>query len=274
MAQGEGVLFWAAVALYLTGSVAFLAALVFQRGAWAGWATFITLVGFLSHNGAIAFRWVATGHPPIIGDYENALAASWVIILIFLLVQYRFRGLRGLGVAVVPFCLLMLGYGVMRSPQLEPMTPPFQSNWLYIHITFAWLAYGSYAVAAGLAVLFLAKERQPHEESGGDFYHRLPSLEIVDELSYRFITFGFVADGIMLVAGAIWANSLWGSYWSWDPIQTWSLISWLIYGIYLHLRVTMGWRMKRAAWLAILSLVAVIISFWGTNYLAAGLHVF
>ncbi|MFC1943494.1 c-type cytochrome biogenesis protein CcsB [Chloroflexota bacterium] len=274
MVQSEAILFWITVALYLVSSVTFLASLIFRKAKWPDYAIVITFLGFLSHNATIATRWVATGHAPLMGDYENTLAGSWLIILLFLIVQLRFQNLRSLGVAVVPFALLMLGYGVMRSPQLEPLTPPFQSNWLYVHVTFAWFAYSSYVIATGLAVLFLLNGRGLETEAGSGFYRRLPSPGVLDELSYRFITFGFVADAVMLVAGSIWANSLWGSYWAWDPIETWSLISWLIYGLYLHLRVVHGWRLKRAAWLAIVALPAVIVSFFGINYLATGLHVF
>lgn len=116
-------------------------------------------------------RWAATGHPPIIGDYENALAASYVIVGLLLGLQLRFPRLRLMGAAVVPFSLLMLGYGALRSPALQPMTPVFRSPWLYMHIGFAWLAYGSYVVAAGLAFLFLLRTKRGEE---GAFSSPLP----------------------------------------------------------------------------------------------------
>ncbi|MFC2072906.1 c-type cytochrome biogenesis protein CcsB [Chloroflexota bacterium] len=274
MVQSEAVLFWITIALYLASSVTFLTSLIFRKVSWPGYAIVITLLGFLTHNAAIATRWVATGHAPVMGDYENALAGSWLIVLLFLSLQLRFRNLRSLGAAVIPFALLMLGYGIMRSPQLEPLTPPFHSNWLYVHVAFAWFAYSSFVIAAGLAVLFLLRERGQKTEASSSFYGRLPPAGVLDELSYRFITFGFVAGAVMLVAGSIWANSLWGSYWAWDPIETWSLISWLIYGLYLHLRAVHGWRTKRASWLAIVALPTVIMSFFGISYLATGLHIF
>jgi cytochrome c-type biogenesis protein CcsB len=267
----EAWLFWAGVSLYGVGSVAFLAGLIFRKQGLVGWGLPVSVAGYVAHSAAIGVRWSATGHPPIIGDHENALAASWVIMGLFLALQLRFSSLRPVGAAVVPFSVLMLGYGALRSPTLQPLTPVFRSPWLYIHIGFAWLAYGSYVVSAALATLFLLKTRKG---GSGPFYQRLPTPGVIDELSYRFITFGFVADSVMLVAGAIWANSLWGSYWSWDPIQTWSLISWLVYGIYLHLRVLHGWRLQRAAWMSIAAITTVIISFWATNYLSVGLHVF
>jgi cytochrome c-type biogenesis protein CcsB len=274
MGQVEAVLFWVAIGFYLVASVAFQANFVFKKARWPNYAIISTCIAFVLHNAVIVTRWISTGHLPIIGDYENTLAGSWLIILIFLVLQIRFRNLRPLGAVVVPFSILMLGYGVLRSPELEPLTPAFQSNWLYVHIVFAWFAYSSYAIASGLAVLFLLKKRSEARGSNGVLSERLPSLGVLDELSYRFITFGFVADAVMLVAGSIWANSLWGHYWAWDPIETWSLISWIVYGIYLHLRVVHGWSQRRAAWLAVAGLSTVVISFFGINFIAEGLHVF
>jgi ABC-type transport system involved in cytochrome c biogenesis permease subunit len=106
-------------------------------------------------------------------------------------------------------------------------------------------------------------------------YEKFPSLDRLDELIFRYVIFGFITDTIMIGAGAIWAKDLWGSYWSWDPVETWSLVSWLIYGITIHLRVTFGWRESRLAWLAIIALSSVIISFFGVTFVvSSSLHMF
>ncbi len=271
MTPVEAWLFWAGVMLYAAASAAFLAGNIFGRPRLAGCGLPLALAGFILNTAVIAVRWSATGHPPLMGDYESALSRSWVTVGLFLGLQLRYPRLRGLGMVVLPFALLNLGYGSLRSPILQPLAPPFRSPWLFIHIAFALLTYAAYAVAAALSVLFLLKIRR---SAGSAFYDRFPSPEVMDELSYKLIAFGFIADSMMLVAGAIWANSLWGAYWSWDPIQTWAFINWLTYGIYLHLRVIHRWRMKRAAWLSVAAVITVIISFWATNYLGAGLHVF
>jgi ABC-type transport system involved in cytochrome c biogenesis permease subunit len=128
-------------------------------------------------------------------------------------------------------------------------------------------------MAAG--VLYLLKHRS---EAGGKVnpsYERFPSLDRLDELIFRYVVFGFITDTIMIGAGAIWAKDLWGSYWSWDPVETWSLVSWLIYGIAIHLRVTFGWRESRFAWIVILALSSVIISFFGVTFVIdTSLHTF
>ncbi len=267
----EAWLFWACALFYSGASVVFLVGLLFTKQRPSNLGVPLSLAGFILNTAVIVVRWAATGHPPLMGDYESALARSWVILLFFMGLQIRFRSLRPIGAAIMPFIVLMLGYGVFRSPVLQPLSPPFRSPWLILHISFAWLAYASFAIAAGLALLFLMKTRQGNKNP---FYERLPLPGVMDELGYRFIAFGFITATIMIAAGAIWANNLWGSYWSWDPIQTWAFITWLVYGIYLHLRVIHGWRQKRAAWLSISAMITVIVSFWATNLLGAGMHVF
>ena len=271
MTPVEAWLFWAGVILYGAASACFLAGFIFGRRRLVRYALPLALAGFILNTAVIAVRWSATGHPPLMGDYESSLSRSWVVLALFLGLQLRFPALRPLGMVVLPFALLNLGYGSMRSPILQPLSPAYRSPWLFIHIAFALLTYAAYALAAALSVLFLLKIRKG---TASAFYERFPVPEIMDELSYKLIAFGFIADSVMMVAGAIWANSLWGAYWSWDPIQTWAFISWLTYGIYLHLRVIHRWRMKRAAWLSVAAIITVIISFWVTNYMGVGLHVF
>jgi len=294
LARSETLFFWIAVALYLASSVVYIGAFAFRRPRWLGLALRLALVGFAAHSGTIVARWVATGHPPVMRDYENAVAGAWVIVALYVALCYRYRWLRGLGLPLVPLAMLMLGYGLLSNPRLEPLTPAYKSFWLAVHVVFAWFAYSGYVVATGLAVLYLLRRRQPglvgmaNGEAGsanvgagrfaiGDWRlggRRLPAGELLDELSYRLVTFGFLADAVMLVAGSIWASRLWGSYWAWDPVETWSLISWLTYAVYLHVRVTLRWRGERMAWFAIAALSTVIVSFWGVNYVAGTLHSF
>jgi cytochrome c-type biogenesis protein CcsB len=169
----------------------------------------------------------------------------------------------------------MMGYGFMSTPRLAPMAASLKTLWLYVHVYFAWLSFSAFTLAMALGVLYLLKEKNSARETSHPVYERMPSLSRLDELIFRYITFGFITDSIMIVAGSIWAKNLWGSYWSWDPVETWSLISYIVYGTAIHLRVTMGWRGTRMAWLAITLLSTVIISFFGVTYLVkSSLHIF
>ncbi len=265
MSGAEVVFFWCTVFVYLLSSCAYIAGTVFRKPRLVAVGTVALAVGLLLHTATALVRWKATGHAPVMRDYENSLAGAWVIVALFLALQCFLRRLGPAGVGVAPFSLLMLGYGYLAAPgpELEPLTPPFQSAWLWVHVIFAWLAYAPFTVAFALAVAYLVKERRGEKD-----------LARLDELGYRLIALGFLSCTVMIAAGSIWANRLWGSYWNWDPIETWSLVSWLVYGLYLHMRRFFGWRGRRAAVFAIAGLLSVIIAFWGVNYMSRSLHIF
>lgn len=259
----EGITVWAAIGLYSLSMLFFLAGLVFKRESLQKYGYHLCIAGFVSHTGAIASRWAATGHPPVMATYENSLTGIWFMVLTYFLMRRIFPLARPFGVAVMPLAILILGNGIQTGAELQPLEPPYKSNWLYVHVLFAWFAFSSYVTAFSAGIMYLLKGR-----AKGGVLTRLPELKLLDELSFRLILFGFFSEAIMIGSGAIWAYGLWGRYWGWDPVETWSLISWLTYGLNLHLRVTMGWRGKRAAWLAIGSLFGVIFLFFGFGYIS------
>jgi cytochrome c-type biogenesis protein CcsB len=209
---------------------------------------------------------------PVMGVYENSLLGAWFVMLVFFVSGRWVTARKTLTVIVVPIALVMLGNGIMGGAELEPLSPAFQSNWLFVHVIFAWFAYGSFFIAACLGIAFLWKNRAEKQGRLGESAARkFPDLDIMDNLIFRFIIFGFIADTIMIATGSIWAHGLWGRYWGWDPIETWSLVSWLLYGAALHLRITMGWKDRKMAWFAVGSIATVIISFFGIGFIS-GVH--
>lgn len=246
MSTLEGVLLWGAIALYV---VALLSSLLGSLFGWSraeritagSWPLAVAL-----HLGAGLTRWAVTGHAPVMYVYENSLSGSFFVALIYLLLERRFAFLsRGLPV-VVAAVLLLLGNGLMAPASLVPLEPPFRSAWLGVHVLFAWVGFGSFVVASVLAGLYLRRENP-----------------LTDDLAGRLVALGFAGHTVMLASGAIWAHGLWGRYWAWDPVETWSLLTWLIYGANLHLRFTLGWRGRRAAWLTLASVLAVAVTFFG-----------
>lgn len=153
---------------------------------------------------------------------------------------------------------------------IQAIPPALKSYWLVFHVITAILAYGAFAVSFGLGLMYLLKTY--YEENVLKVELRLPPAMILNELSYKIIIFGFSFLTLVIITGAIWANYAWGTYWSWDPKETWSLITWIIYAGYLHARLMLEWKGKRVAWLAILGFVAVLFTFFGVNYLLPGLH--
>lgn len=271
----ESIFFWISLVLYALSSGGAMYALVFRNERITGRLLHLVSAGFAAHTAAIAARYVAQGHLPWAGDYENGLMGGWFIILMTLYVGYGRRRLHLLSVGTVPAALLIMGYGVMRNPVLAPMAASLKTVWLYIHVYFAWLAYGSYTLAMGAGVVYLLKRRDEGRETRNRIYDQTPPPGRLEELMFRYVVFGFITDAIMIAAGAVWAKNLWGSYWSWDPVETWSLVSWLIYGVSIHLRVTLGWRGPKLAWLVICALTTVIITFFGVNFVVdTSMHFF
>lgn len=267
MQEIEIGLHWAAVGLYAASSVLLAAGLVFQREWALRLGVRIAVAGFAIHSVALGLRWVEAGHGPYLRRYEVYSSSVWVLVAAYLFVLWRRPSLGTLGVFVMPVAFLMIGMGVMSSPEIRALPPTFRNFWLPVHILFAKLAFGGCLTGTGLAGIYLLKKRAG---PGAHFYARLPDLEALDELSYKLIAFGFIALAIMIVAGAIWANSAWGRYWGWDPVETWSLISWVVCGIYLHLRRMHGWRGARAAWFTVGALILLVFALFGLGVVYPG----
>ena len=258
----EGFTYWVAVVLYGVAFGAGLIGLIFSKERFRRFAMVATLAGCISHTVAFVARTIHVRHIPTIGNYENILMGALMIVILALWFFRRSRTFPGL-MGTLPSVILLMGFAVFSDTTPRPFVASLKSFWLYIHIFFAWLAYGAFTAAAGVAAAYLVYLRKGVERS--DF----------NELMFRLTAFGLVTDAVMIAAGSIWAKDLWGSYWSWDPVETWSLISFLLYGLVLHLRVTLGWKGRRLAWILILSLVTVLVSFWGVNLIMdQSLHVF
>ncbi|MHC4155012.1 MAG: cytochrome c biogenesis protein CcsA [Planctomycetota bacterium] len=220
------------------------------------------------HTAAGIVRWVASGHAPVTDSYELNLTGMWFTVLVFLIFQKLGKIDASIGLVVTPIAFLVLGQGLVSRSETAPMGQAFKSLWLIVHVVFAWLAFGCYAIATGAAILLLLREKF----SNHNVAKRIPPSGALDLAGYRFIVLGFINHAVMLVSGTIWAKKLWGHYWSWDALETWSLIAFLFYAVYLHTRAFLKWKMQRAAWLAILGLVVVAISFWGVEWFAPSVH--
>jgi cytochrome c-type biogenesis protein CcsB len=272
----EYATFWATVFVYMAGGALAITGLVFHRERFIDAAVLICGAGLLIHLIAIGARIAHTGHIPVASRYENILTGAAVVMLFNLLAIFSRRSLKPLLIFAAPFTLLMLGYALLNQPRFTTMSPVLDNLWMFVHVFFAWLAYGSYSVAAAIGVLYLLRGRRrfetvaPAEIPG--IIDRIPAPPLLDDLMYRFVVFGFVAHVMMISSGAIWARDLWGNYWSWDPVETWSLLSGLLYGLWIHLRLALRWHGTRMAWLAIGTLVTVLFAFWGTSMLGGTSH--
>lgn len=264
----EFISHWIAVILYILSTVFFAYAVFFQKEEKLNWGVRLAMLGLVPHSVALGLRWYLSGHGPYLTQHEGFSSIVWVVVLMFLIFSHRVPKLKGLGLIMMPASFLMMAGGILKTPGIERLPATFHSIWLWIHIGFTKLALGAMLLALGSSIFYLLKERKG--ESG--FYQRLPSVSVLDTYSYKFAGFGFVFWTITVVAGALWANEAWGRYWGWDPIETWSLITWLLFGIYLHLRRFFKWQGKRAAWMMIICFIFSIITLFVIPFVADTIH--
>ncbi len=262
---------WIGVTLYALAGVFCALSLTFSRlERLLGTAVVVGAVGLIPHSVAILMRWVEVGHGPYITFYEVASSDTWIAVAIFVIIAWRYPKLRGAGIVVFPVSFLLLGAAVLSPNEPRQLLPVLRSWWLVLHVLFAKLAYGPYLVSLDLSVLYILKTKGWIRSEA--INRRLPSPAVLDELSYRFITFGFMMHAVMIVAGAIWADQAWGSYWNWDPIETWALISWIVYAVVLHLRLVHGWRGHRAIGSVIGATFVVAFAFLAVPFFYGGSH--
>ncbi len=234
--------------------------------------SFLLVSGWVIHTVGLVLRWFEThqtgyGYIPLSNMYESLIFFSWAIVLVYLIIELIYRQ-RVIGVLVTPFAFLFIALtsiipGV--EPKITPLIPALQSNWLTIHVTTCFFGYAAFAVSFGISLLYLLREKK--ETSSW-----LPSNSLLDEINYKSIVIGFPMLTVGIITGAAWANYAWGSYWSWDPKETWSLITWFIYAAFLHARFTRDWRGRKSAILSIIGFAAVWFTYFGVNYLLSGLH--
>jgi cytochrome c-type biogenesis protein CcsB len=259
------------VALYIGGTIAYLSYLLFYhaRAAWAG--RLLLGLGFVSHCLTLVMRYIEAGHTPVVNLHESLSFFAWATVGFFLLLRYRYR-VDVLGSFISPLALLLVIWAAALPNEIMSLPPVLKSYWLPIHVTFAFLGDAIFALACCSGVIYLIQERLVKSKRIGAFSQRLPSLEILDEINYRSLTVGFPLLTVGIVTGAVWAEYAWGAYWSWDPKETWSMITWLLYAALLHQRLMVGWRGKKAAIMAIVGFGAVLFTFLGVNLLLTGLH--
>ncbi|MFH1887983.1 MAG: c-type cytochrome biogenesis protein CcsB [Pseudomonadota bacterium] len=248
---------------------------------WAGWvfhkpvlsrsATLVAMAGVAGNLAGFGLRWweshqMGMGHIPLTNMYESLVFFAMVTMAVSLVLERQYR-IRALGAVVAPFAFLAMAYASLKDAGQVPLVPALQSNWLTAHVFTAFLGYAGFAAATGLAVMYLLKKSGPDSGIG----RSLPEAPVLDQLMYQNILLGFLFLTVGIITGAVWANSAWGRYWSWDPKETWSLITWLIYAALIHLRLVRGWIGKRTAIFAIVGFAAVLFTWFGVNYLS-GLH--
>ena len=245
------------------GTLLYFWYLLRKQGRVGRYATLINWLGAVFLTMSLLFRSIAAGRGPFSNQYEFALSFAWGIVLAYLYIERSFR-FRSLGVFVLPLALALMAYASTIPSTIEPLVPALQNNLLLTtHVAVAVVAYGTFAVAFGAAVMYLFQRQ--------DSVRWMPPKDMLEEVSYRAVVIGFPMMILVLVLGALWANTAWGRYWGWDPKETATLITVLLYAVYLHAHNLRGWRGTRSAVLLILGFAATVFTFFGNLFLA-GLH--
>ena len=253
---------------YLGISVLYLVHAVTKRTPVARTASLITWLAFGVHTASIILRWIGSyqlghGQPPFSNLFESLVFFGWTLTLIYLIIEARTK-LYTIGAYAMPLAFFSMLYAIKLDPTIQPLLPALKSNWLIAHVITCFLGYSGFGVSAALSAMFLIGGHAKDPDS--------PRAVLLDELIYQTVVVGFILLTAGIVTGAIWANSAWGTYWSWDPKETWSLITWLVYAALLHSRFMRGWRGRRVAAFSLIGFACVLFTYFGVNLLLAGLH--
>ena len=261
--------------IYFAAFVFYLFRMILGQEFWGKLATWTALIGLVAQSIALIIRWktsydLGMGHAPLSNFYESLIFFAWTIVLLYLLMEWRLKN-RSIGVFVLPVAFLIMAYASIApgiNNRIEPLIPALQSNWLTSHVLTCFLGYAAFTVAFALGLMFFVKKAAGADSSRSSIFIRLlPTEYQMDELMYSCAALGFIFLTLGIVTGSVWAHYAWGSYWSWDPKETWSLITWLIYAVMLHTRLVRGWRGKRMAIMAIVGFACVLFTYLGVNLL-------
>ncbi len=262
--------------IYFVSFVFYLFRMILKKKFWGYAASFLALTGIIAHTLALILRWKASynlgfGHAPITNLYESLIFFAWSIMILYMSIEWRIKS-KIIGAFVVPIAFLIMAYASIApgiNNSIEPLIPALQSNWLTTHVLTCFMGYAAFTVAFGCGLLYLWKDRKYDKvnEYDSGMARTLPSLDMLEVLIYQSTALGFIFLAMGIMTGSVWAHYAWGSYWSWDPKEIWSLITWLIYAIMLHARYVHGWRGKRMAIMAIAGFVSVLFTYLGVNFL-------
>ncbi|PKN53514.1 MAG: c-type cytochrome biogenesis protein CcsB [Deltaproteobacteria bacterium HGW-Deltaproteobacteria-13] len=261
--------------IFFAAFVFYLFRMILGREFWGKLATWTALAGLAAQSVALIIRWKTSydlnmGHVPLSNFYESLIFFSWTIVLLYLLMERQLKN-RSIGVFVMPVAFLIMAYASIApgmNNRIEPLIPALQSNWLTSHVLTCFMGYAAFTVAFALGIMFFVRHAAGADSAKASVFIRLlPSEYLMDELMYSSVALGFIFLSLGIVTGSVWAHYAWGSYWGWDPKETWSLITWLTYAVMLHARGVRGWRGRRMAIMAIAGFGCVLFTYLGVNLL-------
>jgi cytochrome c-type biogenesis protein CcsB len=260
-----------ATIIYMLSCACYFGYLFIQKSALQRAAAGLMMAGFALHTMSLVACGIRAGNFPINNLHETLSLTGWAIAAVFLALYFKYN-LKILGIYAAPLITLVMiaAYQMPRPIAQDPQL--FKSWWLAAHIVTIFLGNAAFSLACGLGILYLTQENAIKNKTRGFFFSRLPSLDLLDTTGYASIVTGFSLITIGLITGVIYAKAIWGRFWSWDPKEVWSVVTWLFYAALLHERLTVGWRGRRAAIMAIIGFAVLLFTFLGVNFLLKGHH--
>lgn len=243
-----------AIGLYITGLIFYTLNGISHRKIFYSLARLALIWGLISNAACIILRWLVTGYIPLTNMYESMVFFGLVIALVYLVFDLLYKA-ENVGIIATCLAILALSYASFSDSSIRPLIPALQSSWLTIHVITTFIGYAGFGCSFASSIVYLVSKN-----------------ELYGVVSYKSVAFGFLFLTIGIITGAVWADMAWGSYWSWDPKETWALITWLIYAAYIHIRIMRKIKGKVTAWLSILGFLAVLFTYLGVSYLLSGLH--
>jgi cytochrome c-type biogenesis protein CcsB len=262
-----------ALICYALSSAGFAAARICHRSRWSDGSVALLAAGALFQTLDLLIRAIQAGNVPVTNFAQSLSFLAWLTAILSLLLMLRMR-MQVLGVLVAPGVLIAAGCAfILLSPGRLVIPQSLRSAWLPVHVTLAFLGDALFVVAAGVSVAYLLyetrlKAKRPMAPRG----EAVPSLEKLDRMNYRLLGWGFVMLSLAIVSGALWAEATWGHFWSWEPQESWSLVTWLLYAALLESRIRIGWRGRRAAALTLVVFTILVGSFLGVSLVFPGKH--
>lgn len=270
-------------ALFVLATVTYFAGLFANNDFTMKTGSAMTWVALVMGFAGLMVRWYESylidpefGHIPVSNLYEVFILFCIITGLLYMFYEgrYKNRSLGGFVLLIISAAVaFLLWYSYTKGAhEIQPLVPALKSYWMKIHVPANFVGYGAFALAAMTSIAYLLKHRGQQHKPNGLMATRLPTLEMLDDITYKAIALGFAFFTIATILGAMWAAEAWGGYWSWDPKETWALIVWLNYAAWLHLRFSKGWRGTPMAWWAIVGLFITLFAFLGVNMFLSGLH--
>lgn len=269
--MNESTLFLITFILYIAAAFFYLAYLFSKKESSAKAGLAFATVGLGVHTLALIWRTIESGHAPFTNMYESLSFLAWSVILAYVIIEYKYK-IRKAGpyLLLIVIGIMALASSPLMPKEAAPLIPALQSYWLWLHVSVTLLGEAFFAVAFITSIMYLVADSR---EKRGTAKESSLSAERLDSISYRCVAVGFPLFTLGgLVFGMVWAYKAWGTYWSWDPKETWSLITWFVFALYLHTRIVMGWKGRRSALIATIGFLAALFTYFGVNYLLAGLH--